>query len=126
MERRYQFCAEIIAPMYSMQSRRNRSPTDCPPLLSVEAGQEAYAYNALVIAWPEILTRVAELHAIKPEQGTPLTLLKTTGVDTMENNHMTLARAFALSSGALAPYIAPELSREFSKDWWNNAVLDKF
>lgn len=30
--------------------------------------QEAYAYNALVIAWPEIQSRAAELQATKPEQ----------------------------------------------------------
>ena len=30
--------------------------------------QEAYAYNALVVAWPEILSRAAELKAVQPEQ----------------------------------------------------------
>ena len=30
--------------------------------------QEAYAYNALVVAWPEIQSRAAELKAIQPEQ----------------------------------------------------------
>lgn len=30
--------------------------------------QEAYAYNALVVAWPEIQSRAAELKAVKPEQ----------------------------------------------------------
>ena len=32
--------------------------------------QEAYAYNALVVAWPEIQSRAAELKAIQPEQMT--------------------------------------------------------
>jgi hypothetical protein len=35
---------------------------------------EAYAYNALVIAWPEIQSKAAEIQAIKPEQ---LTLFDT-------------------------------------------------
>ena len=30
--------------------------------------QEAYAYNALVVAWPEINSRAAELQAAQPEQ----------------------------------------------------------
>ena len=30
--------------------------------------QEAYAYNALVVAWPEIQSRAAELKAVQPEQ----------------------------------------------------------
>jgi len=30
--------------------------------------QEAYAYNALVVAWPEIQSRAAELQAITPVQ----------------------------------------------------------
>lgn len=30
--------------------------------------QEAYAYNALVVAWPEIQSRAAELKAIQPKQ----------------------------------------------------------
>ena len=30
--------------------------------------QEAYAYNALVVAWPEIQSRAAELKAIVPQQ----------------------------------------------------------
>jgi putative DNA methylase len=32
--------------------------------------QEAYAYNALVVAWPEIQSRAAELKAVQPEQMT--------------------------------------------------------
>ena len=41
--------------------------------------QEAYAYNALVVAWPEIQSRAAELKAIVPQQ---LTL-----EDFMNNNN---------------------------------------
>jgi putative DNA methylase len=38
--------------------------------------QEAYAYNALVVAWPEIQSRAAELKAIKPEQMTIMDFLQ--------------------------------------------------
>lgn len=31
--------------------------------------QEAYAYNALIVAWPEIQSRAAELKALQPKQG---------------------------------------------------------
>ena len=37
--------------------------------------QEAYAYNALVVAWPEIQSRAAELKAIQPEQLTIFDIL---------------------------------------------------
>ena len=30
--------------------------------------EEAYTYNALVVAWPDIQTRAAELKAQQPEQ----------------------------------------------------------
>ncbi|HBL50377.1 MAG TPA: hypothetical protein DDZ65_09075 [Firmicutes bacterium] len=43
----------------------------------------------------------------------------------MENNHTIVAQGFRSLLGALAPYIAIELSREFGKEWWNDAVLDK-
>lgn len=36
--------------------------------------QEAYAYNSLVIAWPEIQSKAAELQSVKPEQ---ITLFET-------------------------------------------------
>ena len=38
--------------------------------------QEAYAYNALVVAWPEIQSRAAELKAIQPEQMTIFDVFK--------------------------------------------------
>ena len=38
--------------------------------------QEAYAYNALVVAWPEIQSRAAELKAVKPEQMTLMDFLQ--------------------------------------------------
>ena len=38
--------------------------------------QEAYAYNALVVAWPEIQSRAAELKAVVPEQLTLMDYLQ--------------------------------------------------
>ena len=38
--------------------------------------QEAYAYNALVVAWPEIQSRAAELKAVQPEQMTIFDVFK--------------------------------------------------
>jgi len=38
--------------------------------------QEAYAYNALVVAWPEIQSRAAELKAVQPEQLTIFDVFK--------------------------------------------------
>ncbi len=43
----------------------------------------------------------------------------------MGDNHAVVAQGFRSLLRALAPYIALELSREFGKDWWNDAVLDK-
>lgn len=65
-------CAEIIAPMYGSNAEQAKSLAYRLFTIAERRGwaQEAYAYNALVIAWPEIQSRVAELHAIKPEQGT--------------------------------------------------------
>ncbi len=65
-------CAEIIAPMYGSNVEQAKSLAYRLFTISERRGwaQEAYAYNALVIAWPEIQSRTAELQAIKPEQGT--------------------------------------------------------
>ena len=38
--------------------------------------QEAFAYNALVVAWPEIQSRAAELKAVQPEQMSLLDFLQ--------------------------------------------------
>lgn len=43
----------------------------------------------------------------------------------MGNNHVVVTQGFRSLLGALAPYIALDLSREFGGDWWNNAVLDR-
>lgn len=73
-------CAEIVAPMYGSNAEQAKSLAYRLFTIAERRGwaQEAYAYNALVIAWPEIQSRAAELQAIKPEQGTLF--------DTSENN----------------------------------------
>lgn len=65
-------CAEIIAPMYGYNVEQAKSVAYRLFTIAERKGwaQEAFAYNALVIAWPEIQSRAAELQAIKPEQGT--------------------------------------------------------
>lgn len=65
-------CAEIIAPMYGYNVEQAKSLAYRLFTIAERKGwaQEAFAYNALVIAWPEIQSRAAELQSIKPEQGT--------------------------------------------------------
>jgi len=74
-------CAAAIANMYGSNAERAK---DLAYRLYTIAerkkwAQEAYAYNALVVAWPEIQSRAAELKAIVPQQ---LTL-----EDFMNNNN---------------------------------------
>ncbi len=75
-----QACSEIIAPMFGSNAEQAKSLAYRLFTIAERKGwaQEAYAYNALVIAWPEIQSRAAELQAVKPEQ---LTLF-----DVTENN----------------------------------------
>ncbi len=65
-----QKCAEIIAPMFG--SNAEEAKNLAYRLYSIcerkNWAQEAYAYNALVVAWPEIQSKAAELQAIHPEQ----------------------------------------------------------
>ena len=65
-------CAEAIAPMYGYNVEQAKALAYRLYTIAERKGwaQEAYAYNSLVIAWPEIQSRAAELQAIKPEQGT--------------------------------------------------------
>ena len=63
-------CAAAIANMYGSNAERAK---DLAYRLYTIAerkkwAQEAYAYNALVVAWPEIQSRAAELKAIVPQQ----------------------------------------------------------
>lgn len=74
-------CVAAIANMYGSNAERAK---DLAYRLYTIAerkkwAQEAYAYNALVVAWPEIQSRAAELKAIVPQQ---LTL-----EDFMNNNN---------------------------------------
>lgn len=63
-------CAKAIVNMFGTNAERAK---DLAYRLYTIAerkkwAQEAYAYNALVVAWPEIQSRAAELKAIQPEQ----------------------------------------------------------
>ena len=63
-------CANAISNMYGSNAERAK---DLAYRLYTIAerkkwAQEAYAYNALVVAWPEIQSRAAELKAIVPQQ----------------------------------------------------------
>ena len=63
-------CANVIASMFGSNAERAK---DLAYRLYTIAerkkwAQEAYAYNAMVVAWSEIQSRAAELNAIKPEQ----------------------------------------------------------
>lgn len=63
-------CAKILAHIFGSNGERAK---DLAYRLYTIAerkkwAQEAYAYNALVVAWPEIQSRAAELTAVEPEQ----------------------------------------------------------
>lgn len=65
-------CAQVIAPMLGSAPERARALAYRLYTIAERKGwaQEAYAYNALVVAWPEINSRAAELQAATPEQTT--------------------------------------------------------
>jgi putative DNA methylase len=63
-------CAKIIAPMFGSNAENAK---DLAYRLYTIAEQkkwtnEAFAYNALVVAWPDIQSRAAELKAAEPRQ----------------------------------------------------------
>ena len=63
-------CASVVAGMFGSNAERAK---DLAYRLYTIAerkhwAQEAYAYNALVVAWPEIQVRAAEIEAIEPKQ----------------------------------------------------------
>ena len=63
-------CAKAVAPMVGSNAERAK---DLAYRLYTIAerkkwAQEAYAYNALVVSWPEIQARAGELRAVVPEQ----------------------------------------------------------
>ena len=63
-------CAQIVVNMMGSNAERAKDLAYRLYTVAERKGwaQEAYAYNALVIAWPEIQSRAAELQAYKPEQ----------------------------------------------------------
>lgn len=63
-------CARIVAPMFGSNAEHAKDLAYRLFTIAERKGwaQEAYAYNALVIAWPEIQTKAAEMQAVKPEQ----------------------------------------------------------
>ena len=65
-------CAEIIATMYGSGPERAKDLAYRLYTVSERKGwtQEAYAYNALVVAWPDIQSRAAALKAVEPKQMT--------------------------------------------------------
>lgn len=65
-----QKCAEIIAPMFgnNAEDAKNLAYRLYSICERKNWAQEAYAYNALVVAWPEIQSKAAEIQAIEPVQ----------------------------------------------------------
>ncbi len=65
-----QKCAEIIAPMFGTNAEEAKNLAYRLYSICERKNwvQEAYAYNALVVAWPEIQSKAAELQAIEPVQ----------------------------------------------------------
>lgn len=63
-------CAQIVVNMFGSNAERAKDLAYRLYTVAERKGwaQEAYAYNALVIAWPEIQSRAAELQAYQPEQ----------------------------------------------------------
>ena len=63
-------CAQIVVNMMGSNAERAKDLAYRLYTVAERKGwaQEAYAYNALVIAWPEIQSRAAELQAYTPEQ----------------------------------------------------------
>ena len=63
-------CAQIVVNMFGSNAERAKALAYRLYTVAERKGwaQEAYAYNALVIAWPEIQSRAAELQAYRPEQ----------------------------------------------------------
>ena len=63
-------CAQIVVNMFGSNAEHAKDLAYRLYTVAERKGwaQEAYAYNALFIAWPEIQSRAAELQATKPEQ----------------------------------------------------------
>lgn len=67
-----QACAEIVAPIMGVNAEYAKSLAYRLYTIAERKGwaQEAHAYNALVVAWPDIQSRAAMLQQFKPEQQT--------------------------------------------------------
>lgn len=63
-------CAEIIFNMFGSNAESAKDLAYRLYTIAERKGwaEEAYAYNNLVVAWPDIQTRAAELKAVQPEQ----------------------------------------------------------
>ena len=63
-------CAQVVVNMFGSNAERAKDLAYRLYTVAERKGwaQEAYSYNALVIAWPEIQSRAAELQAYQPEQ----------------------------------------------------------
>ena len=65
-------CAHIVFNMFGSNAENAKDLAYRLYTIAERKGwaNEAYAYNALVVAWPDIQTRAAELKAVQPEQMT--------------------------------------------------------
>lgn len=63
-------CAEIIAPIFGSNAEFSKALAYRLFTIAERKGWagEAFAYNSLVIAWPEIQSKAAEINGAKPEQ----------------------------------------------------------
>lgn len=63
-------CAEIVFSIFGSNAENAKDLAYRLYTIAERKGwsEEAYAYNSLVVAWPDIQTRAAELKAIVPEQ----------------------------------------------------------
>lgn len=63
-------CAQIVFNMFGSNAENAKDLAYRLYTIAERKGwaNEAYAYNALVVAWPDIQTKAAELKAIQPEQ----------------------------------------------------------
>lgn len=67
-----QACAEVVAPIMGSNAEFAKALAYRLYTIAERKGwaQEAHAYNALVVAWPDIQSRAAMLQQFKPEQQT--------------------------------------------------------
>lgn len=63
-------CAEIVYNMFGSNAENAKDLAYRLYTIAERKGwtEEAYAYNNLVVSWPDIQTRAAEMKAVKPEQ----------------------------------------------------------